>query len=258
MLFTDLANAWERSRLGDRSLSSLDFNEESTALYAYEILFSNETLTERKVLSKVANELEVPYEIVLELLDKRVSTLLASESSASNPCDWSIEDMLKIRNAVIEGEYSFLELSKQMNEIVARLFWSSVIGEQQPISALRFLRRLNTAVSPDIISSSRDFLTDKEIIHAVYNDVNYLPTSSYYQISDLNSNDIIIPFGDYSKISCNASGNYFKLNTNSSAVDRLVNIFNVTDSFEKVTNLDFRKLYKSGMALLKQILVSFK
>lgn len=70
MLFTDLANAWERSRLGDRSLSSLDFNEESTALYAYEILFSNETLTERKVLSKVANELEVPYEIVLELLDK--------------------------------------------------------------------------------------------------------------------------------------------------------------------------------------------
>ena len=109
MLFTDLANAWERSRLGDRSLSSLDFNEESTALYAYEILFSNETLTERKVLSKVANELEVPYEIVLELLDKRVSTLLASESSASNPCDWSIEDMLKIRNAVIEGEYSFLE-----------------------------------------------------------------------------------------------------------------------------------------------------
>ena len=27
---------------------------------------------------------------------------------------------------------------------------------------------------------------------------------------------------------------------------RLVNIFNITDSFEKVTNLDFRKLYKSG------------
>ena len=29
---------------------------------------------------------------------------------------------------------------------------------------------------------------------------------------------------------------------------RLVNIFNVTDSFEKVTNLDFRKLYKSGFS----------
>ena len=29
---------------------------------------------------------------------------------------------------------------------------------------------------------------------------------------------------------------------------RLVNIFNITDSFEKVTNLDFRKLYKSGFS----------
>ena len=29
---------------------------------------------------------------------------------------------------------------------------------------------------------------------------------------------------------------------------RLVNIFNVTDSFEKITNLDFRKLYKSGFS----------
>ena len=38
-----------------------------------------------------------------------------------------------------------------------------------------------------------------------HNDVNYLPTSSYYQISDLNSNDTIIPFGDYSKISCGGS-----------------------------------------------------
>ena len=29
---------------------------------------------------------------------------------------------------------------------------------------------------------------------------------------------------------------------------RLINIFNVTDSFEKITNLDFRKIYKSGFS----------
>ena len=29
---------------------------------------------------------------------------------------------------------------------------------------------------------------------------------------------------------------------------RLLSIFNITDSFEKVTNLDFRKLYKSGFS----------
>jgi len=45
-----------------------------------------------------------------------------------------------------------------------------------------------------------------------YNDVYYLPTSSYYQIKDVVTDDIIIPFGDYSKVSCDASGNYFKLN----------------------------------------------
>ena len=29
---------------------------------------------------------------------------------------------------------------------------------------------------------------------------------------------------------------------------RIVNIFNITDSFEKITNLDFRKLYKTGFS----------
>ena len=53
-----------------------------------------------------------------------------------------------------------------------------------------------------------------------YNDVNYLPTSSYYQISDLNSNDIIIPFGDYSKLSCDANGNYFKVNLTNFEINR--------------------------------------
>ena len=53
-----------------------------------------------------------------------------------------------------------------------------------------------------------------------YNDVTYLPTSSYYQIRDLNSNDVIIPFSDYSKISCNSDGNYFNLNLTNFEVDR--------------------------------------
>ena len=45
-----------------------------------------------------------------------------------------------------------------------------------------------------------------------YNDVYYLPTSSYYQIKDAVTDEIIIPFGDYSKVSCDVSGSYFKLN----------------------------------------------
>jgi len=45
-----------------------------------------------------------------------------------------------------------------------------------------------------------------------YNDVYYLPTSSYYQIKDVITDEVIIPFSDYSKVSCDVSGSYFKLN----------------------------------------------
>ena len=45
-----------------------------------------------------------------------------------------------------------------------------------------------------------------------YTDVYYLPTSSYYQIKDVVTEEIIVPFGDYTKLSCDSNGNYFKLN----------------------------------------------
>jgi len=47
-----------------------------------------------------------------------------------------------------------------------------------------------------------------------YDTINYLPTSSYYQIEDYVTNEVIMPFGDYTKISCDASGSYFTLNLN--------------------------------------------
>jgi hypothetical protein len=45
-----------------------------------------------------------------------------------------------------------------------------------------------------------------------YNAVKYLPQTTYYQIKDFASDDVIIPFSDYSKISCDADGNYINLN----------------------------------------------
>jgi len=45
-----------------------------------------------------------------------------------------------------------------------------------------------------------------------YTDVYYLPTSSYYQIKDIITEEVIVPFGDYTKLSCDSNGNYFKLN----------------------------------------------
>jgi hypothetical protein len=45
-----------------------------------------------------------------------------------------------------------------------------------------------------------------------YATTNYLPSTTYYQISDYHTNDIIVPFSDYTKVSCDSSGNYFNLN----------------------------------------------
>jgi hypothetical protein len=53
-----------------------------------------------------------------------------------------------------------------------------------------------------------------------YNDVKYLPQTSYYQIRDFSSNDVIIPFSEYSKISCDTTGNYINLNLSNWEFDR--------------------------------------
>ncbi len=45
-----------------------------------------------------------------------------------------------------------------------------------------------------------------------YRAIKFLPTNSYYQIKDSVSDDVIIPFSEYSKLSCDSDGNYFNLN----------------------------------------------
>jgi hypothetical protein len=45
-----------------------------------------------------------------------------------------------------------------------------------------------------------------------YNDLKYLPSTTYYQIKDVITDEIVIPFSDYSKVSCDSNGNFFKLN----------------------------------------------
>ena len=46
-----------------------------------------------------------------------------------------------------------------------------------------------------------------------YRDVYYLPSTTYYQIKDVVTDEVVVPFNDnYTKISCDSNGNYFKLN----------------------------------------------
>lgn len=45
-----------------------------------------------------------------------------------------------------------------------------------------------------------------------YTDVKYLPSTTYYQVKDVITDEVIIPFSDYTKVSCDSNGNYFNLN----------------------------------------------
>jgi hypothetical protein len=57
-----------------------------------------------------------------------------------------------------------------------------------------------------------------------HNNIKYLPINSYYQIRDFISNDIIVPFSNYSKISCDTTGNYINLNLSNWEANRVYKI----------------------------------
>lgn len=53
-----------------------------------------------------------------------------------------------------------------------------------------------------------------------YDQTKHLPTSSYYQIEDYRTNEVIVPFGNYSKLSCDSKSNYFYLDTSTYPINR--------------------------------------
>jgi len=53
-----------------------------------------------------------------------------------------------------------------------------------------------------------------------YTDIQYLPLTTYYQIKDAVTHEITIPFSDNTKVSCDATGNFFKLNFSNWEISR--------------------------------------
>ncbi len=53
-----------------------------------------------------------------------------------------------------------------------------------------------------------------------YDQVKYLPTSSYYQLEDYKTGEVIYPFGDYTEISCDSTSNYFNMSLNTLPINR--------------------------------------
>jgi hypothetical protein len=69
---------------------------------------------------------------------------------------------------------------------------------------------------------ARDLFPSKSFTSSFeYDQSKYLPTSSYYQIEDYRTNETIVPFGEYSKLSCDSKSNYFYLDTSTYPIDRV-------------------------------------
>jgi len=45
-----------------------------------------------------------------------------------------------------------------------------------------------------------------------YRDISYLPETTYYQIKDAITHEVVLPFGEYTKVSCDGNGNFIRLN----------------------------------------------
>lgn len=53
-----------------------------------------------------------------------------------------------------------------------------------------------------------------------YDQSKYLPTTTYYQLEDYITKEIIFPFGEYTKVSCDSTSNYFVMDLNSLPINR--------------------------------------
>lgn len=57
-----------------------------------------------------------------------------------------------------------------------------------------------------------------------YDHVKYLPQQTYYQLEDYKTGEIIFPFGEYTKVSCDSTSNYFIMDLNTLPINRTYKI----------------------------------
>jgi hypothetical protein len=102
---------------------------------------------------------------------------------------------------------------------------TALTADDIKVGVTNFKKEYKIGTTPKIKLFGRELYPLKTFANKFsYNTTKYLPTSSYYQIRDFASNDIIIPFGDYSKISCDESGNYINLNLSNWEAGRVYKI----------------------------------
>ena len=102
---------------------------------------------------------------------------------------------------------------------------NELTSEEIKVGIRNFKKEYKVNTTPKLRVVGRDLYPIKTFsATAQYGISKFLPTTSYYQILDYHSNDVIVPYSEYTKLSCDSDGNYFNLNLTNWEVDRVYKI----------------------------------
>jgi hypothetical protein len=102
---------------------------------------------------------------------------------------------------------------------------SPLTAEDIKVSVSNLKKEYKLGSNPKLRILGRELYPLKTFTNTfAYNSVKYLPQTTYYQIKDFASDDVIVPFSDYSKISCDSNGNYINLNLSNWEANRTYKI----------------------------------
>src|SRR5210317_2221792 len=172
-----------------------------------------------------------------------IKDIMADWISGSIPND-GIMLKLSLEKEEDNNDYGILRLfSKETNTIhqpKVRIGWddtsfstgslTELTSEAIKVGIRNFKKEYKVNTTPKLRVVGRELYPIKTFSStAQYGISKFLPTTSYYQISDYHSDDIIVPFSNYTKLSCDSDGNYFNLNLSNWEVDRIYKVeFKVT------------------------------
>jgi hypothetical protein len=128
---------------------------------------------------------------------------------------------------------------------------SPVTGSIQNVITLNYLKDTYKVGSlPRIFVFARDRYPLKNFQKS-YQQVSmvtpkYLPTSSYYMIKDAESEEVLVGFDEYTKLSCDPNqGNYFDLQTSGLPQERYLKIFIKSEYSDGIVDItDTQKVFK--------------
>ena len=102
---------------------------------------------------------------------------------------------------------------------------TGLVAEEIKVGLRNFKKEYRVNTTPKIRVVGRELYPIKTFSStAKYSTSKFLTEQTYYQISDYHSGDVIVPFSDYTKVSCDTDGNFFKLNLSNWEVDRVYKI----------------------------------